>query len=351
MDKINLPSTNKLVLESQPTATRNDPRYYDLGYFPKQEPQRTWVQARLEQIEAINSRKAERAETRRGYKSLVGEPDFGIARPPLWSHWASTLPKWPLAADVLADGVYRRRREKALQFAYIEFNSPGRLGWLLFDMDSRRSFESWEQAQLPAPNFYSQNPRNGHGHIAYCLKAPVGLLGSSRLAPLQLASDIQRGMTRRLGADPGYSNRLGKNPSSARWRTSWIVAEPYALNELLAPLDSCDLRRPATRSEATGISRNCDIFSALRQYAYSEVLRFRRGGADFDAWVTHLLGRAREINLGFPVSLSFAEIRQIVKSVARWTWRRFSDERFSRIQARRGARGGAKSADNPSPVC
>jgi hypothetical protein len=138
------------------------------------------------------------------------------------------LPNRPLAADAFADGVYRRTRDQALQYANIEFNTSGRVGWLLFDRDTADSFECWDRAGLPAPNFYAQNRSNGHGHLGYCLKTPVGLLGLSRERPIQLAADVQRGMTSRLGADPAFANRLGKNPASSRWRTSWYAPKPYA---------------------------------------------------------------------------------------------------------------------------
>jgi hypothetical protein len=95
-----------------------------------------------------------------------------VAETPIWSTWTNRLPNRPLAADVLADGVYRRPREQALQYAHIEFNTRGRLGWLVFDQDTDESFECWERANLPAPNFYSQNRSNGHGHLGYCLKTP-----------------------------------------------------------------------------------------------------------------------------------------------------------------------------------
>src|SRR5262245_47847206 len=36
---------------------------------------------------------------------------------PIWPAWADRLPKWPLAADVFADGVHRRSRHQALQYA------------------------------------------------------------------------------------------------------------------------------------------------------------------------------------------------------------------------------------------
>jgi hypothetical protein len=51
--------------------------------------------------------------------------------------------------------------------------------------------------------------------------------------------------------------------------------------------------------------------------------------------------KANELNrnLDFTAPLSFAELRGIIKSVARFTWRNFSLERFSEIQSKRGIRG------------
>jgi len=267
-----------------------------------------------------------------------------MSEPPIWTTWADTIPMRPLAADVFANGVYRRPRDEALQCAHIEFNTASRVGWLLFDNDTATSFESWERADLPAPNFYAQNGSNGHGHLAYALRTPVSLLGASRERPIALAADVQRGMTQRLGADPAYANRLAKNPISARWRSSWLVAKPYDLRQLLDALDRRDLTWPTTRAEVTGISRNCDLFNELRQHAYSNVRSFKRVNGRADAWREQLHQQALAINLRFGTPLSFAEVRQIAKSVARWTWGRFSDERFSQIQARRGVVSGQRRA-------
>jgi hypothetical protein len=271
-----------------------------------------------------------------------------LADAPIWSAWTDHLPNRPLATDVFADGVHRRPRDEALQYAHIEFNTAGKLNWFLFDSDTDESFECWERAGLPEPNFYAQNRSNGHGHLGYCLKTPVGLLGLSREGPIALAADVQRGMTRRLGADPAYANRLGKNPASGRWGTSWYAAKPYELRELLEALDRRDLKRPTTLAEVSGISRNCDLFNSLRQYAYANVRSFKSATGRLDAWCKHLFTEATTINLEFQRPLSFAEVRQIAKSVSRWTWGHFSDERFSHIQAHRGARGGVKSGEQRS---
>jgi hypothetical protein len=44
----------------------------------------------------------------------------------------------------------------------------------------------------------------------------------------------------------------------------------------------------------------------------------------------------------FPVAFRLTEVRGIAKSVAEWTWRYFSEERFSARQALRGARRAAQ---------
>jgi hypothetical protein len=106
------------------------------------------------------------------------------------------------------------------------------------------------------------------------------------------------------------------------------------------------MARPASRREVQGVSRNCDLFDALRQHAYKQVLTFRRGGSA--AWFEHLVRLALAVNQEFAFPLSVSEVRQIARSVASWTWRTFSDVRFSRIQARRGSAGGQKSGQRRS---
>ncbi len=262
-----------------------------------------------------------------------------VCNPPVWADWSDRLPQRPLCGDILADGTLRRPRTAALSYQHVEFNSPGRLAWLNFDIDRADSFECWERAHLPVPNAYAQNLANGHGHVLYALRTPVGLLGLSRGQPMALAADIQRGMTRRVGADPAYANRLAKNPNSKRWRSSWFAAKPYELADLLEALDRCDLRKPDSRTATSGISRNCDLFNELRQFAYANVLKAKRCGSSFKDWRDRLYAVARGINLGFGIPLPHAELRQIAKSVARWTWRRFSEDGFSQVQSHRASIG------------
>ncbi len=198
---------------------------------------------------------------------------------PVWSTWTDRIPSRPLCADIFADGTLRRPRPSALSYPHVEFNTAGRVSWLNFDVDTPESFETWDRTHLPVPNAYVQNPANGHGHLLYALNVPVGVLGLSRERPIHLVADVQRGMTKRLGADPAYCNRLAKNPSSPRWRTSWYANKPYTLNDLLGALDRTDVRKPDCRTETSGISRNCDLFNELRQFAYGNVLAAKRSGS------------------------------------------------------------------------
>lgn len=217
---------------------------------------------------------------------------------PLWETWTNRLPTRPLCCDVFADGVFRRPRAEALARQHLQFNTDTSLGWLVFDVDHEDFFEAWDRANLHPPNLYAQNPANGNSHLLYALATPVGICDSHRRAPIELAAAVQRGMTRRLRADPCYANRLAKNPQHPRWRTSWLIGEPFDLKKLLEPLDREDTRPFAQRSEIAGISRNCDLFDALRGFAYANVLAFQETG-NLNAWVRCLLEEARAIAFYF----------------------------------------------------
>jgi len=260
---------------------------------------------------------------------------------PIWSTWPERLPAHPLCADAFVDGVRRLPRGTALAYRHVEFNTAGCIGWLNFDVDRRDSFECWDRAHLPAPNAYVQNPSNGHGHLLYAIATPVGLTGFSRERPIALAADVQRGMTRRLKADVAYANRIAKNPSSKRWRTGWFSNSPYELSFLLDALDRHDVRPALHPSVTHGISRNVDVFNSLRQFAYANV-RAAKKTSDQAAWIARLVQEASVANQQFAVPLSLSELRQIAKSVGKWTWRHFDDAKFSKLQATRRAVGVAK---------
>jgi len=101
---------------------------------------------------------------------------------------------------------------------------------------------------------------------------------------------------------------------------------------LLAELDDwlfkADKKPDPTPSTTLGLGRNCTIFDQLRQVAYREVRSFKRQHLSPDQFLNQLLQLALTLNSQFLMPLSYAEIRGISKSVAKWTWKHFSEERF-----------------------
>ena len=83
------------------------------------------------------------------------------------------------------------------------------------------------------------------------------------------------------------------------------------------------------------------MFEELRQIAYREVLAFKRNGS-LETFRSRLERVALGINMQFPEALKLSEMRTIAKSVAKWTWRHFSEAKFSQRQALRGARRAAQ---------
>ena len=91
------------------------------------------------------------------------------------------------------------------------------------------------------------------------------------------------------------------------------------------------MRPDATVETTFGAGRNCSVFDELRKIAYREVLGFKRSG-NLDTFRGPNSQRvALGINLQFPEALKLSEVRAIARSVARWTWRHFSHEKFSKL--------------------
>lgn len=252
--------------------------------------------------------------------------NIGSTSTAIWEFWLEMLPRRPFCTDDFINGVYRQPFAAALEFDYIEFNSAGRVCWLIFDCD-RYDFEPWEHANMPPPNIFTSNRANGHSHLAYALKTPVGLSGESRSAPIQLLADVQRGMIRRLGADKAYANRLSKNPVSKRWASSFHAPFAYSLTDLLGWLDRADIRRSEVVDEAIGYSRNCDLFNRLRRYSYDHV-KAAREISTFPEWQAKMIKVALSLN-HYAIPLPASEIRAIARSVAKWTWQKLSTGRGS----------------------
>lgn len=250
----------------------------------------------------------------------------------------SSLPRWLACSDDPQEwGIQRLPREKALKRAYVDPN-PSALVWaMVFDIDRRGAATAWEDAHAPRPNWIAQNPRNGHAHLGYMLAAPVSRTLKARGTPQRFLARIQHGLTGLLDADRAYTHHLTKTPDHPKWRTFWERSDPYELTELRDYLgERLPLRIP--RAEAVGEGRNITIFDALRFWAY----RARPDYNDPYFWEAECVAHALMLNT-FTAPLGDREVRQVAKSVAKWSWENISASEFSAIQAARGTRGARKT--------
>lgn len=249
--------------------------------------------------------------------------------------FARHLPRKPYCADYLAEGLLIRSVASALERRHIQFNGPATFSWLLHDIDHAQSAFAHRDANLPPPNVMILNQQNGHGHAATLLAVPVARHCAARLAPLRLYAAVDRGLTRRLDADRTFAGLIAKNPLHSDWRVEWRRDTPYTLGELEGWLFAKDMVPESQPRTTFGAGRNVTVFDELRAVAYKEALRYKRAGdghLEFRARLGHV---AQALNSQFARPLSPSEISAIAKSVANWTWKRFSPERFSAIQRHR----------------
>lgn len=239
----------------------------------------------------------------------------------------SRVPNRPYCTDELGAGVRIRDKSTALAKRYIQVNPPATVGYLVFDIDREGGAFSWEQRSLPAPSWAAINPANGHAHLAYAVQTPIVRTNAARLKPLKFLAAIECAMTAQLGADPGYSGLMTKNPLNPSWR---VISHDAAVYELHQLAEFVDLKAKPRKREVTGLGRNCDLFEALRRRAYREVFGFREGGC-YETWARFILETARKLN-SYAQPLPDSEVKATAKSVAKWTWRHFGQgaavERF-----------------------
>lgn len=245
------------------------------------------------------------------------------------------VPARPYCADDVACGVLIRRRDIALRYRHLQISRPGLVDWLAFDIDRDDAFRAHEDGNLPPPTVIAVNPHNGHAHAGYLLRQPVQRLNVSDRRPLNWLADIQRGYTRRLGADRSFHGVVVKNPRHRDWRTLWLVATPFSLDDLDCALDRHDKRPEPRAADAFGEGRNATIFNAVRRSLYPEAVALlgRPGGLE-----QRMEELAAGINRAFAQPLSPREVASIVRSITRWIRAHFSAEQFSEIQSHR-ARG------------
>lgn len=269
---------------------------------------------------------------------------------PILVRFRELLPRRPYCTDDLSIGLVIRSRDQAARCRYIQPNPPALACWLVFDVDRPYAVLAWEDANLPPPNLTVMNEANGHAHLLYALAVPICTSPSGRSHPLRYAAAIEAAYVARLGADPGYSQLITKNPLRGDcWRVRCLYSASYSLTHLA---DWVDLHQPVREPDsiAQGLGRNCLLFDQLRFWAYRHVLEYHAVGS-YTAWIVDVLSKAESLNT-FRVPLPFSEIKATAKSVGKYCWQRFTPEGLQNLIARthtpelqavRGRKGGMTS--------
>lgn len=257
------------------------------------------------------------------------------------------IPNKPYCTNNLDYGLSIRNKAKALEMLYLQANQPAIQTCLLFDLDKKNSFYTFEKVGLPIPHFITKTPKTGRCHYGYMLKAGVCKTQQARLKPLKYAAAVEMAMAKKLKADLGFAGLITKNPLNDHWSPFWSGADLYDLDYLA---DFVDLEKPQIqqkKSEAYGLGRNVNLFEDLRQYAYRTVLNFKKIST-FEKFENELLLKAQGLNTFCNPQnpLQYKEIKATVRSVARWTWKNFDSHTFSQIQSNRAKKPRKTSAKN-----
>jgi hypothetical protein len=254
------------------------------------------------------------------------------------------LPRRPYCANDLSEGLHIRSLRQAITKPYLQVNPPHLRVWSIFDVDREGGGIAWEDVRLPPPSWAAVNRTNGHAHLVWGLTAPV-LVDSPdmRQAPMRYLCAVEAAFREKLQADPGYSGLITKNPAHPLWRVLKGPRIGYELGELAEWVD-LPKHVPKRKPEEVGLGRNVTLFDWLRHYAYRHIRHYKTDVRNFLAWQSHLNGKALIRNGDFLHPLDVREVWYIVKSVSKWTWRRFdieaSDARFRALQAARGRASG-----------
>lgn len=278
------------------------------------------------------------------------EPDADWLPLPFEEHWR---PRRPLAGRKKHGGYYRTSRERALTMPYIEANPTALTSLVITDHDGGRADEIAGLCGLPVPSYVALNRHTRDGHIVYALRTPVVLTDAARRRPVHLLARIEAGLNTVLAGDVAYGGRITKNPQHDEHLTLWgPTYAAYSLEDLWKPLEALGAlpkysgvteRRKALANSGTG--RNVDLFDLLRKWAYRRV----RDHETLSEWasICHDHAWDRNIDIIGPAytkgPMLDGEVRQIARSVSRWTWRHIPHT-FQEIQTRRGRRGGETTA-------
>jgi hypothetical protein len=250
-------------------------------------------------------------------KNII-QPELFSQGPALLKQFYNYLPPRPYCTEFLGQ-LKIRPKAQAIKDAYIQPNPITRAYWMVFDIDSSQSRYWPDEWHIPTPNMEARNPDNNHQHLFYMIDPAVYTLRQARRKPLELAADVDKGLTRLLDADPGYGKLISKNPLSDKWTVYIWHENAWGLTELLDFIpDNIKKWKPGEK-EQIGLGRNCTVFDRARVYAYSEWRR--QGFNDQNRLMDAVFNYAMNINVSFNIPMLDKEVICIARSISKWTAR------------------------------
>ena len=228
------------------------------------------------------------------------------------------MPPKPYCTEILGS-LKIRPKAIAVKDPYIQPNPITRAYWMVFDLDTAVSRYWPDEAHVPTPNIEAINPANNHRHLFYMIDPAVYTLRQARRRPLELAADVDKGLTQVLGADPGYGKLISKNPLSPQWSVWLWHSKAWGLTELLDYIPDPVKAWKPSRKEIIGLGRNCTVFDLSRVFAYSEWRRLKFD--DPDRLLDSVFDHSMNINNTFSIPMLEREVRCISRSISRWTSR------------------------------
>lgn len=270
-----------------------------------------------------------------------------------------SLPKRPYATDDFDYGVQIHSKKNAIKKKHLSLNHKYITQWVTFDIDRNGAVADllYDTTGVQTPNLVVENTENGHAHFLYKLQTPVYRSENASTKPINYLSAIYAEMRGLLGADTAYTGLISKNPMHEHWRTQELRTQPYSLADLARNLDlDVTVKHIAKISveEAYYEGRNVKLFNELREWSYVAVRDYR--GKTYALWLQACIDYCMQLNGILVHKLGYGEIKQIAKSVSKFTWKNdgYCYQEFIDRQTRLGklgaSKGGAKRSASYDPL-
>ena len=248
------------------------------------------------------------------------------------------LPKKAYSCDQFDVDNKVRALKNAIKKRYIQPNDFNSTAWLVYDIDRPVCPDSIRNDNLaPEPTVFVQNPKNGHAHLFYLLRTPVHQNDKSSQSAIRYAAAVDYGLAIKLDADLGYAGLLAKNALHEDWRVIETIPYAWELEELADNVDLDLYQLKGKQRTEYGLGRNCMLFDDVSRWSYRAI---RQGWPQYEQWHNAVLSRTEMLNCKLQQPMSYNEYKHIAKSIANWTYGRFSHAGFSKSQASKGKRGG-----------